>query len=151
MILKHKGVRITLVVLEAFVTLTTIAGGVGLLTGAIQFPPGLLQGTPFSDYTIPGLILAIIVGGSSLFATATILTGREVGVLSSVLAGLLMVGFEVVEVVVIDRFGGSWLLLAVVLQAFYSVLGLMIFGLAAFLWMTEYRRHHFLTRHISHA
>jgi hypothetical protein len=72
------------------------------MTGAIpfiSFPLVLLQGTPFSDYSIPGLALAIVVGGSSLLAVATILTGREVGVLASALARLITMGFEVVEFV----------------------------------------------------
>ena len=148
--MKHKEVRLTLVVLEAFVALTSIVCGVGLAVGAIQFPLAWLQGTSFSDYTILGLVMTIIVGGSSLLAAATILTGREVGVLVSALAGLLLMGFEVLEVSIIDRNLGNWLPLVVPLQAFYSLLGLTIFGLAASLWVTEYRSHHFQTRHVSH-
>ena len=123
----------------------------GILTGAITFPLEFLQGTPFVDYTIPGLALAILVGGSFLFAAVTIFTGREMGVLASALAGLFMIGFEVVEIAVVDRFGGNWLSIAVVLQAIFSVLGLAIFGLATYLWMAEYRSHHFPSRHASHA
>jgi hypothetical protein len=55
--MKHKGVRLTLVVLEAFVALTSIACGVGLAVGAVQFPLAWLAGTVFSDYTIPGLLM----------------------------------------------------------------------------------------------
>ena len=149
--MKHKGVRLILVVLEAFVALTSIACGVGLTVGAVQFPLAWLQGTPFSDYTIPGLVMAIIVGGSSLLAAETILTGREGGVLVSALAGLLLTGFEVAEVAIIDPNVGNWLPLAVVLQAIYSGLSMTIFGLAASLWMTEYRRQQFHPRHVSHA
>ena len=36
--MKHKGVRLALVVLEAFVALTSIACGLGLAVGVIQFP-----------------------------------------------------------------------------------------------------------------
>jgi len=146
--MKHKEVRLTLVVLESFVALTSIICGVGLAVGAIQFPLAWLQGTPFSDYIILGLVMAIIVGGSSLLAAATILTEREVGVLVSALAGLLLMGFEVLEVSIIDRNLGNWLPLVVALQASYSLLSLTIFGLAAFLWMTEYRSQHFF-RHSS--
>jgi hypothetical protein len=148
--MKHRGVRLTLVVLEAFVALTSIACGVGLVVGAVQFPLAWLQGTPFSDYTIPGLAMAIIVGGSFLLAAETIFTGREGGVLVSALAGLLLVGFEVAEVAIIDRNVGNWLPVAVGLQAIYSVLSLTIFGLASSLWMTEYRSQHFRTRRVSH-
>ncbi len=42
------------------------------------------------------------------------------GVLAPALAGLFMIGFEVVEIAVVDRFGGNGLLIAVVLQAIYE-------------------------------
>ncbi len=146
--MKHRGVRLILVGLEAFVALTSIVYGVGLAVGGVRFPLAWLQGTPFNDYVIPGLVMAIIVGGSSLLAAATILIGSEVGVLVSTFAGLLLIGFEVVEVAIVDRNMGNSLLLAGMLQAIYSVLALSIFGSAAFLWMTEYRSHHFPTSHV---
>jgi hypothetical protein len=147
--MKHTGVRLTLVVLEAFVALTSIVCGVGLATGAIQFPLTWLQGTPFSDYITLGLVMAIIVGGSSLLAAATILAGHEVGVFVSALAGLLLMGFEVVEVSSIDPNLGKWLLFVVPLQAIYTMLALTICGLAVFLWVTEYRNQHSHSRHVS--
>ena len=137
--MKHRIVRIAIFVLAVLGALTAFAGGVGILTGAITFPLEFLQGTPFIDYTIPGLALAILVGGSFLFAAVTIFTGREMGVLASALAGLFMIGFEVVEIAIVDRFGGNGLSIAVALQAFFSMLGLTIFGLASYLWMAEYR------------
>lgn len=150
--MKHKIIRIALIVIESFVGLWAVIGGVGLMTGAIPFllmPVEYLQGTPFSDYTIPGLLLLIVVGGSFLFAAATILTGREVGVLASALAGLIVIGFEAVEVAIIDRYA-IVLPNAVPQQVIMSVLGLACFGLAAYLWLTEYRKLHVSTRHVSH-
>ena len=148
--MKHKLIRIALVVLEVFVALGAIAGGIGLLTGAIPASLEGLQGSPFVDYTVPALSLMVIVGGSMLLAAATILTGREIGVLVSVFAGLAMMIFEIVEAAVVDRIGGSELLIAVSLQAFYFALGLAIFVLACSLWVTEYRSYHFAARHASH-
>ncbi len=149
--MKHKGVRLLLVVLEAFVALTSIVCGVGLAVGVIQFPLVWLVGGPVHDYIILGWVMAILVGGSSLLAALTMLTGREVGVLFSVLAGLLLMGFEVVEVSLVDRNLGIWLLLVVPLQTIYSLIGLTMIGLAVFLWMTEYRSQHDHSRHVSHA
>src|SRR5258708_5880407 len=137
--MKHKGMRITIFALLVFGALTTIAGGIGLMTGMIQTPLAWLQGSPFVDYTVPGLALAIIVGGSMLFAAATILSGREIGVLASAFAGLAMVIFEIVEIAIVDRIAGSQLLIAASLQAFYLALGLAVIGLASYLWMAEYR------------
>jgi hypothetical protein len=149
--MKHKAIRIAIFVLVVFGALTTLAGGIGLLTGAIAAPLDWLEGSPFVDYTFPGLALAIIVGGSMLLAAATIFTGREIGVLASGFAGFAMMIFEIVEVTVINRFVGSWLSVALSLQAFYFALGLAIFVLAATLWMTEFRSQHFPVKHVSHA
>lgn len=78
--MKHKRIRIALVILEVFVALGAIAGGIGLLTGAIPASLEGLQGSPFADYTIPALSLMVIVGGGMLVAAATILSGREFGI-----------------------------------------------------------------------
>jgi hypothetical protein len=154
--MKHKLVRIAIGVLEAFIALSTIGGGIVLLAGTYQhgvlieaggrgqFPLEWLHNTPFSDYTIPALVLAIVVGGSSLIAAVTVFTGREVGVLTSVAAGLIMAGWLVVEVVMLKQ-GVSWI------EGLYFGLGLLISGLATYLWMAEHRRHHLQIRHICHA
>ena len=149
--MKHKAIRITLFALVVFGALTTLAGGIGLLTGMIAAPLQWLEGSPFVNYTIPGLALAIIVGGSMLLAAATIFTGREIGVLASGFTGLAMMIFEIVEVAVIDPYVGNWLSLALTLQVFYFTLGLAIFVLATILWMTEFRSQHFPVKHVSHA
>ena len=88
--------RIATFVLVVFGALTTLAGGIGLFTGSIPVPLDWLAGSPFVDYTIPGLALAVIVGGSMLLAAATILTRHDVGVLASGFAGLAMMIFEIV-------------------------------------------------------
>ena len=151
--MKHKLVRIALVVLEAFVALSAVAGGIALLTGTFAqgIPVAWLQGTPFSDYTIPGLVLAIVVGGGMGVAAVTVFIHREWAVLISVVAGIFMVGFEVVEAASVDSKAGNGLSLMAGLQVFYFVLGLAIFGLATSLWMTEYRYQSLLTRHANQA
>lgn len=142
--MKHSIVRPTLFVLEVFAALNTVAGGLALLAGVIQFPLEQLQGTPFSDYTIPALILAIVVGGSSLVAAATVFLHRELAVLCSAAAGLILSGWITGEVILLGPFALTW-------QMPYFVWGLVIFGLATYLWMTEYRSQSFLTRYASHA
>jgi hypothetical protein len=137
--MKHKLVRIALFVLEVLAVLCTVSGGLALLAGIIRFPPEMLRGTPFSDYTIPGLILAIVVGGSSLVAAATVFLQREIAVLISAAAGLVLAGWIVGEVILLGPFAVLW-------QTPFFGQGLAIFGLAVYLWMTEYRRQHFPTR-----
>jgi hypothetical protein len=88
-------------------------------------------------------VLAIVVGGSALLAAATVFIHREWAVVVSVVAGLLMAGYEVVRVALIGHF--DWFY-----EAFF-VLGLAIFGLATYLWMAEYRSHHLRASHVGHA
>jgi hypothetical protein len=151
--MKHKGIRITLAIIEALIGLGAIGGGIAILIGAFDqwLPLAWLQGTPFSDYTIPGLTLAIVVGGGMLLAAATVFIQREVTVLLSAAMGLIMIGFEVVEVAIVDRYEQALIPSTVVQQVLFSVLGLVIFGLAAYLWMTEYRSQHIPIRHARHA
>ena len=136
--MKHRRVRIAIGVLAAFIALTAIGGGIAMLVGADQFPLEWLRDTPFSDYTIPALVLAIVVGGSSLIAAVTVFTGRKVGVLASMAAGLIMAGYIVVEVVTLKQVPPG----PTLIEGVYFVLGLVIFGLATYLWMAEYRPHH---------
>src|SRR6266571_5551081 len=104
--MKHKGIRFALVIIEAFIGLGAIGGGIALLIGAFAqwLPVTFLQGTPFSDYTIPGLVLTFVVGGGMLLAAATLFLRREWVVLLSAAMGLIMIGWEIVEVAIIDRY-----------------------------------------------
>ena len=151
--MKHKGIRIALVIIEVLIGLGALGGGVAILTGAFDqwFSITWLQGTPFSDYTIPGLALTLVVGGGMLLAAATLFIDREVTVLISAAMGLIVIGFEVVEVAIIDRYEQALVPSTVVQQVLFIVLGLVIFGLATYLWMTEYRGKHSSTRHASQA
>ena len=151
--MQHKGIRIALTVIQAVVGLGAIGGGIAILTGAFDqwFSVAWLAGTPFSDYTIPGLVLLLVVGGGMLLGAATQFVQREWAVFLSAALGLILLGWEVVEVVIIDRYPQAVIPSTVVQQVLFTVLGLVIFGLAAFLWLREYCGHSWLTRHASHA
>ncbi len=141
--MKYMLVRITIGGLTAFNALSAIGGGLALLLGSYidgvlieaggqaQFPLEWLQQTPFSDYTVPALILTMGVGGSSLLAAVLVITKRDEGILASMAAGLLMTGYIAVEVIML-RQGMHWI------EGIFSGLGLLTFGLAAFLWRAEH-------------
>lgn len=146
--MKQKVLRIAIGVPEAFIALSAGVGGILLLSGTYedgvlieaggrgQFLLEWLQNTPFSDYTVPALILTVGVGGSSLIGAVLLFTGREEGILASAVAGLAMTGFIVAEGMML-RQGMSWI------EALYGGLGLLVSGLAAHLWITEFRSSHF--------
>lgn len=67
---KRPATVVALLVLTAIQAVGAIGGGIGLVgdpKNNIGLSVGLLEGTPFKDYLIPGLILLIVVGLFSLF------------------------------------------------------------------------------------
>jgi len=132
--MKCKVVRIIIGVLTAFVALTAIGGGLALLTGAEgnRFPLAWLQGTPFDGYTIPGLILAVIVGGSALIASVFAFRGRKVDVMAMT-CGVLLAGFVSTEALILKQTPPG----PTVMELLYFVIGAGIFGLAAYLRRAE--------------
>jgi hypothetical protein len=125
----HAWVAYLIAVLTGFVALSAIGGGIAILVGVDKFPIEWLRNMPFSDYTIPALVLAIVVGGSSLTAAVTMFTSRQVGVVASMVAGLIMAGWILVEIVTINAPRPSWI------EGAYLAVGLVVFGLATYLWI----------------
>jgi hypothetical protein len=126
--------HILLTLMVAFLAVTAVAGGAALLTGDISPGLKLLAGSPFDSYLIPGLALLGLVGGSALVATFLMLVRHPWGVAVSAVAAVMIMGFELVEVLVIGSPAG----LARNLQLFYFTLGLLIAVLAGWMWVSEH-------------
>src|SRR5512138_705110 len=97
---------IALIVLVIFQSISTILGGIALLANIISMPVELLQGSPFQDYTLPGLALSLLAGGSALFAIILLFRRSKFSILFSTTAGVVMMFFEFVEVLVIGSPAG---------------------------------------------
>jgi hypothetical protein len=118
-------IRVALVVVELFLAVGALAGMVGLLSGGIRYPSSWLDGTPFPDYTIPALALGIVVGGLALAAAAAVLWAPAIAARLTLLSGLAIIAFELVEMAVL-RFAPA----ALPFQLFYVAIGAIILGLA---------------------
>jgi hypothetical protein len=127
--------RVALAALAGFVAVTAVGGGIALATRAEtdRFPADLLEGTPFTSYLIPGLILAVVVGGSAAVATAATLRRPADGAWASLLAGVVMMGWIVGEVLILAPSARSWI------EAVYFALGLVMAGLALALGRAQLR------------
>ncbi len=110
------------IVLDAFLALTALAGGAALLTGIMAPPLSQLQGSIFHDYTIPGLALAVLVGGSALLAALLLIRRSRIAPLLSTAAGMVIIFFEFVEVLAFGSPAG----IGRSLQSFYFGLGVLI-------------------------
>lgn len=127
----HRGLRRTLLLgLNLFLGATAVAGGAALITGWIKMPASSLTGSPFSDYTIPGVLLVIAVGGTAMLAAWLVHLGARTGVPASLVAGGTIIVFEAVEWSVI---GFAWL------QAAYMTVGLLIITLAVWAHLAQVR------------
>jgi len=115
--------RIALVVLEAIVALNAFAGGYYGMSGAPSVPPEWLDGTPFEDYVVPGLILFVAVGGSmSAAALAGAFAGRRRASLAGLSAAVVLLGWIVVQVAMIGYVS--------FLQPLFFAIGVAIFVVA---------------------
>src|SRR5580765_1287791 len=72
-------IRYSLGSLLAFGALNAIGGGSYGLSGAAGVPTEWLEGSPFSDYFIPSLILLVVVGGSFVVAAIGVFAGLRIG------------------------------------------------------------------------
>ena len=77
--------RMALLITQAFVAVTASAGGLALILGSVNPSWGLvlvppaeyLEGSPFTSYTIPGLLLIVGVAGVHVAAFVLTLSGSR--------------------------------------------------------------------------
>ena len=132
-LMSERRVRIAVVAVDLFEAVSAIVGAVGLVVGFMNIPVSVLNGTPFTDFTVPALLLGFVVGGSALVAAAIATLGpRPFGALASAAAGCVTVGWLVVEIAMIGL--GSWA------QVAYLLVGLLMIGLAGLLWRAGSRQ-----------
>jgi hypothetical protein len=133
----NKGARFALTAVDGFVALTAVGGGMALAIGAedARFSANLLVGTPFRSYLIPGLILAVVVGGSAAIATVAGPFSPEAGARGSLVAGVVLMGWIVGEILILSATSApSWI------EVVYFSLGLVMAVLGLTLGLSV-RRH----------
>lgn len=83
-----------LIILTGAIALIAIAGGTMLLItpdgSSIDLSSSFLQGTPFGNYALPGLILIMVIEGSHALATFALLRKTTGAYTFSLIAGLLL-------------------------------------------------------------
>jgi hypothetical protein len=123
-----RAARIALVLVELIVALGAVYGGVMLLADADELgaDPVWLEGSVFSDFTVPGLVLLVVIGGGMLVAaTAAALRPSHAGVLAELMAVVLIVwGF--VETVTIGWQGTGQLVLVAIFVVLPALLMLLL-------------------------
>lgn len=99
--------RVVLLVVEGFLGVTAVAGGVALTLGpqlgsaGIVPPLEYLEGSPFDSYLVPGLILLLVVGGSQLLAFGLLLRHSRLAPAAAGVAGSGLLIWVFVQMVII--------------------------------------------------
>lgn len=124
--------RDSLLTLLGFVALTSIAGGAVMVASAslgsdrlgiqpeVTVPLELLQGSPFTTYLIPGLLLSLVIGGIHLAGFILLIKHHRHAPFASAAAGFSILIWIFVQMVFIPFS---------VLQAVYFAAGLAELGL----------------------
>lgn len=105
-----------------FNSVSSVGGGLALMTGLIPMQVEWVEHTDFVSLYLPGVILMAIVGGSSTIAAVGMAKRSDVWEMASIVAGVVMLFWIIGEVASIRGFH--------VLQILYFVTG------ASVVWFT---------------
>ena len=93
-------------ILLAFNGMSALYGGLNLLVypngNSLQLPLDYLQHSPFENYFIPGLVLFILNGLSSLFVCVTILLDSKRYAVLILMQGCILAGWIFVQSIITD-------------------------------------------------
>jgi len=129
-----KKVYIGLGSLQAFIGLGALGGGFMLVKdpsgSALGLPMSFLEGSPFSDFLIPGIFLLAVNGLGSMIGAGLTYARRRYAEEIAIVLGTILVTWIVIQVVIIRSF--SWL------QILYFIFGVIELGIGLFI-----RQHRF--------
>lgn len=100
----EKTLRISALILLFFLGITAILGGLGLMGDpmgtSLDIPSRLLESTIFDNYLLPGIILFLTNGISSLFIALMVIKKAPNYPLFIALQGIVLLGWLTVELLI---------------------------------------------------
>ena len=115
--------------LQVLIGIGAIGGGFMLVkdpTGnALGIPLSFLEGSPFTDYLIPGIFLLVVNGVGSLVGAGISFAGRRFAKEIAIVLGAVLIAWIVIQVIIISSIG--WL------HAIYFVLGVVELGIGIYI------------------
>jgi len=100
--------KTVLFILISFVAFTAIASGLLIISkpdgSILHLQLGVLSGTPFNNFLIPGIILVTIVGGTNLIAVFFSMQNHPGRYTWAIAGGLITYGWIVVQILLINTF-----------------------------------------------
>ncbi len=115
-----------LFILLSFIAVTATLSGLLMISkpdgGLINLSPSLLDGTPFKNFLVPGILLAVIVGGANLLAVVFNMQLHPNRYYWAMAGGIIISGWIVMQMILINAV--YWL------HFLYLVIGIIIILLA---------------------
>jgi hypothetical protein len=96
--------RIALIVLALFTALSAVGGAIALLAGVLGVPLSVLEGSVFTDFFWPAILLGVVIGGTQVVAAVSALRRSPLWLFWSAVAGFAMVVFIFVELAIMRGF-----------------------------------------------
>ena len=118
-----------LIVLAGFVALSAYAGAVGLITGWLRLSTSMTEMLPFGSPVFAGIALACVVAAPATVVAVLAWLHHPRDRDAATLAGVLLVGWIVVEVAVVRQFS--------VLQVVYGLAGLGLIASGSWRMLSE--------------
>ncbi len=120
--------------LEIFLGLGAVFGGGALILAPdghlLGIPTTLLEGSPFTSFLMPGIVLFSLVGLAPLMAAAITIRRQTLAPLAAVAVGVTLIGWISVEMLVLAGPGSlAW--------ALYMVLGVSITAVGVVWWRSQ--------------
>jgi hypothetical protein len=93
-----------LAALDALTGAAAVYGGAELIRDGFGMPDGWLAGTPFTGWVLPGVALLVGVAVPQFAAAVLIVAGARTGLAAGYLAGLLLIAWIAVELLILRRY-----------------------------------------------
>lgn len=87
--------------LLSFISINAFGGGAYGMTGPKELPLEWLEGSPFSSFFIPSLVLFVVVGGSHALAAYWVLKRNPSAYKTAIFAGSVLLMWIMVQVAII--------------------------------------------------
>ncbi len=100
-----------LIGLELVMGIVAVGCGLLLMTGRadrLQLDSDVLKGSPFRNFTIPGVILTFVVGGTNLLGAVGLILKRSWGAPAAFAGGCVLMGWMVGQVILLGIQGPKW-------------------------------------------
>lgn len=95
------------------------AGGITILVDAegMGLDPAWIEGSPFADYTVPGLFLLAVIGGGMLLTAGLALARSPLAPLAALGLGLILLTWLGIQSAILGYVGGAQVTLVAICGA----------------------------------